>query len=194
MTDPQASVPCPYHIHFSPTLDEIICLADYAPPLDQVLGCLKFGQQAALGKALGELLIQKAETEQASPLQALDALIPIPLSGPRLAERGFNQSHQIARGIRASSSHPAPPIQTGWLRRIRQTAPQSTLAAGERAQNLSGAFEAAPATRDKQVALIDDVMTTGATLLAAAQALKDAGAARVIALIVARTPEPGQQG
>lgn len=178
-------------------LDEIICLADYAPPLNQVLNSLKFGQQAALGKALGELLMQKTVGRHEPLLHELDALIPIPLSGARLAERGFNQSHQIAQGfaqgMRVRARRACPPIETGWLRRIRDTIPQSLLTADARQQNLSGAFLASPAADGKQVALIDDVMTTGATLMAAADVLKAAGARRVVALVIARTPPPEQR-
>ncbi|MDO4681765.1 MAG: phosphoribosyltransferase family protein [Lautropia sp.] len=190
---PPAPCSCPFQQRFAPHLDRIICLADYAPPLDQALGSLKFGQQAALGISLGELLMQKLARMPDSPLGSLDALIPVPLSGTRLAERGFNQSHQIARGMRTLPGHRLPAIQTGWLRRLRETRPQSSLTAHERERNLTGAFGASPRAAGKRIALIDDVMTTGSTLLAAAAALKTAGATKVVALVIARTPEHDHQ-
>lgn len=192
-TPAAASSACPLRQRLRPHLDRIICLADYAPPLDQALGSLKFGQQAALGFSLGELLMQKIACLPDAPLSPLDALIPVPLSGARLAERGFNQSHQIARGMRACSGQRLPAIQTGWLRRLRDTTPQSSLSAHERQRNLTDAFGASPRVSGKRIALIDDVMTTGSTLVAAAAALKTAGAIQVIALIIARTPDPGHQ-
>lgn len=132
---------------------------------------------AVLGADLGAVL-------------GIDLLVPIPLSGRRLAVRGFNQSLQIARGMKAGSRR-CPPLCHDGLIRIRHTAPQSTLNAEARQQNLRGAFAVPNPQRvaGRRVALVDDVMTTGSTLEEAARTLKAAGARAVIALVVTRTPE-----
>ena len=128
--------------------------------------------------------------DPARPLQQVDALVPIPLSGPRLAERGFNQSLQLARGMRAHAPGTCPPIRTDWLLRVRDTARQSSLPRAQRQKNLRGAFSVPAPDRvaGQHLALVDDVMTSGNTLNEAAQTLLAAGAASVMALVVARTP------
>lgn len=171
-------------------LSRVIALADYAPPLDQAIAALKFGQALALARPFGELLAARLQDESEPVLPALDAIVPIPLSGPRLAERGFNQSLQIARALRQALPRAAPPLANSWLQRLRHSPPQSSLPASERRRNLAGAFVAAPAAAGMRIALVDDVMTTGSTLHEAAHTLKAAGAATVMALVIARTPSP----
>ena len=129
-------------------------------------------------------------TDPAQPLQQVDALVPIPLSGPRLAERGFNQSLQLARGMCAHAPGACPPIRTDWLLRVRDTARQSSLPRAQRQKNLRGAFSVPNPDRvaGQHLALVDDVMTSGNTLNEAARTLLAAGAASVLALVVARTP------
>lgn len=123
------------------------------------------------------------------PDLGVDLLVPIPLSGRRLAMRGFNQSLQIARGMKAFEGAACPPICYDGLIRVRHTLPQSTLSAEARQKNLRGAFAVPRPSRvaGKRIGLVDDVMTTGTTLEEAARTLKAAGAHTVTALVVART-------
>lgn len=114
-----------------------------------------------------------------------DVLIPIPLSQQRLSERGFNQSVLLAHHLSRAKT------QAHTLLRMKHTAAQSSLKRSDRLTNLAGAFAVAPLLawqlRGKHVLLIDDVATSGATLNLAARVLKQAGAAKVGALVMAKT-------
>lgn len=113
-----------------------------------------------------------------------DLLVPVPLHPRRLAWRGFNQSLELSRILAARLSRPVLPAA---LARIRNTTPQSRLPGAERRANIAGAFAADPArVAGRSVLLVDDVMTTGATVDAAARALRLAGAVRVDVVVVAR--------
>lgn len=164
-----------------PPFERTFVLADYAPPIDRLVHALKFGGELALAGALGARM---APLLQASGWQA-DALVPVPLGAARIATRGFNQSAAIAHGI---GRRLGLPVRTGLLARIRETPAQSTLALAERRGNLADAFSASPAAAGLRLVLIDDVMTSGSTLEAAAAALEAAGAGPVAALVAARTP------
>jgi ComF family protein len=111
-------------------------------------------------------------------------LVPMPLADGRLRERGFNQSQEIARHLARLSGIPLLPHA---CRRVRNTLPQATLPWKERAKNIRGAFVCDADFNGRHVAIVDDVMTTGATLNELARNLKKAGAARVTGLIAART-------
>jgi ComF family protein len=113
-------------------------------------------------------------------------LVPIPLGPRRLRERGYNQAEALARALgRASGLR----VDAAVLRRARETRSQTALAPTARAANVAGAFMASP-TQGARLVLVDDVCTTGATLVAAARALRAAGAARVEAVTFARAPLP----
>jgi ComF family protein len=120
-------------------------------------------------------------------LTGADFVVPVPLHGARQRERGFNQAHELAR-------HLGPPVLRP-IRRRRRTLPQATLDAGVRQENVLGAFAPAlwagtffrrQAVAGQRIVLVDDVWTTGATLAACAQVLRDLGAGDVRALTVAR--------
>lgn len=156
---------------------------------------LKFRRRERLGKKLGELLASRwklLEDPNASP----PVVVPVPLHHARQRERGFNQAELLARGLRAklakSPEGKSPRIETGWVERSRATAPQTGLSFEERRENVRGVFAVArpEKVRGREIVLVDDVMTTGATLSACAGALKKAGALRVMALTLARaTPQ-----
>ena len=114
----------------------------------------------------------------------IDAMVPVPLHPWRELWRGYNQSQLLAAHIAKKTEIPLIPQ---LLRRVRNTAPQSSLRGKARRNNLKRAFAADPATVGQNILLIDDVCTTGTTLSACAQALKKAGAARVYALTATAT-------
>jgi ComF family protein len=142
---------------------------------------LKFRRVRGRAQLLAGLLEQALEQR---PL-AFDVLVPIPLGVARRRERGFNQSELIARQIGARFG---VQVETSCLARTRDTRPQVGQSRDERRSNLVGVFECRePAVvAGRRVALVDDVMTTGATLAAGAEALKVSGASRVFGLVVAR--------
>ena len=162
-----------------PHFHRTTALGDYAPPLDGMVMALKFGARLDLAAAFGGLLARRVETAGAA------IVIPVPLSFERMSERGFNQSLQIARAYcAASGSH----LAADAVHRIRHAPPQQTLALDERRRNIRGAFEATSSVRDRQVLVVDDVMTSGSTMDEMARVLIAAGAASVHAVVVARTP------
>ena len=153
----------------------------YAFPLDRLLPRLKFHHGLAAGRLLSRLT---AEALAMAPRP--DVLVPVPLHRARLRQRGYDQALELARPLARVLDLP---LHDHLLRRRRATAPQSRLDAAARRRNLKGAFEvAAHAPLPAHVALFDDVMTTGATLHAAAKALRKAGVRRVDAWVCARVP------
>ena len=153
----------------------------YRFPLDRLVPRLKFHQDLPAGRLLAELL---AESVRSADLVMPDALVPVPLHAGRLRRRGFDQARELARPL---ARHFDRPLRADALLRTRETSAQSELDAVQRKRNLRRAFQA-QAPLPAHVTLIDDVMTTGATLHAAAHALKRAGVLRVDAWVCARVP------
>lgn len=114
-----------------------------------------------------------------------DYLVPVPLYPQRLRDRGYNQSELLAR---AFSEHTGIMVQTSVLARTRQTVPQASLKKEERAGNVLGAFQATGDLQNKTILLIDDILTTGSTLAACADVLRDAGAKAVYAACACAAP------
>lgn len=163
----------------APPLDTVIAAFDYRFPVDRLLPRFKFHRDLAAGALLGTCLA-RATAGVARP----DALVPVPLHVARLRERGYDQALELARVL--ARLH-ALPLRPDLLQRIRATAPQSRLDAKARRRNLRRAFAAASSAEvPAHVVLVDDVMTTGATLHAAAHALRRAGVRRVDAWVCAR--------
>ena len=131
-----------------------------------------------------------ASMRSLEPLTGSLSLIPIPLGSRRLRRRGYNQSERIARALGGLLGHP---VRDGWLVRGRETPSQTALTPEERAANVAGAFRAA-GRPDGRCVLVDDVFTTGATLLAAAAALREAGVPAVDAVTFARARNAVGQG
>lgn len=166
-----------------PEFDATVAAFAYAFPADVLVKALKFQSELALAPYLaGHLADEVArEPERARPV---DLIIAVPLHPQRLAERGYNQSVEIARTLSRSIG---APLATGGCERLRDTPAQAELPLDVRTRNMRGAFACSLPLTGRRVALVDDVMTTGATLDALAGALKRAGAASVVNWVVART-------
>lgn len=170
---------CGACLNHPPPFDATLAGYSFSFPIDAVLHSYKYAGNLALLELLSMPLAERA-LEQPRP----DLLIPMPLHPRRLARRGFNQAAEIVRHLAARLDVPTA-LQA--CRRIRDTAPQATLKLDERPANLRGAFVCDIPLHGKHVALIDDVMTSGATLGELAKAVRKQGAAQVSAWVVART-------
>lgn len=144
-----------------------------------ILQC-KFGKNEHLLKMLGRLLA--LSLSHYSELPQVDAVLPIPLHQKRLFYRGFNQALLLANHTFSDQQL----IHKDWLKRTKATKPQTEIPPQLRHDNVENAFEASSCVLGKKILLIDDVMTTGATLNSAAKALKATGAASVDILVLAR--------
>jgi ComF family protein len=154
----------------------------YAAPLDGYVHALKYRGARRLGRTLALALV--ADLRGAA--RDVDALVPVPLHARRLRERGFNQATEIARALGRALERPV--LLAGIHRRGAQVA-QAGRGAAERLENVAAAFEVERDLAGARLAIVDDVVTTGATVNALAAALRGAGAARCEAWAVARTPE-----
>ncbi len=153
-------------------------------PARNLVHALKYGGWRIAAPAMAERLVAAA----AGRLRGLDALVPVPLGRTRERERGHNQAALLAEELGRLAG---VPLARGALRRIRETRSQTRLAPAERQRNVTGAFAAVDAALSgRRVALVDDVLTTGATLGAAAQALAALGPASIGAVTFARALVP----
>lgn len=168
-----------------PAFDRLLGLWSYEPPLDTVILALKFRRLEYLAEHLAEALAHELGTD----LRACHLVVPVPLHWHRGLARGYNQAERIARRLAGLTELPL----VSALARRRATPAQSRLGRPARLANLRGAFRVRrpAAVRGRHILLVDDVATTGATLDAAAAALKLAGATCVTALVAARTPLAG---
>ena len=155
------------------------CAFVYAYPLDGLVHALKYGGRAAYAEIFADALARV-------PGPRPDCLVPLPLARGRQRERGFNQAAEIARHL--AHHLRVPMVRT--LVRTRDTQPQAALPWHLRDANVRGAFAVTRAFAGGRIALIDDVMTTGSTLDAAARTLLAAGAGSVEAWVGARTLPP----
>ena len=171
--------PCQQH---PPPYTACLAALRYQAPLDRLVTGLKFHGRLAHGRLLAELLGDYLETRG---FTRPDLLVPVPLHPARLRRRGYNQALELARPL---SKRFDLTLDVDALRRRRDTQPQMELDHRQRLRNMRGAFEAGAQVRDRHVAVVDDVVTTGHTVEEAAKALLRAGAARIDVWACARTP------
>ncbi len=160
-----------------PAFDRTIAAWRYAFPLDRLVQALKYGGRLALADWFGNALAARLGTP------TIDLVIPLPLHERRLRVRGFNQAIEIARRIATQQRLQLAPRA---LVRVRDTPAQMGLPHDARSRNVRDAFACPAPLAGTRIALVDDVMTTGATLNEAAKALKHAGAVHVENWVVAR--------
>jgi len=164
-----------------PHFDRVIAATRYGFPVDGLIQACKYGGRLATIRALAAML------NRHRPQQA-DLIVPMPLSAQRLRERGFNQALELARALAGSAK---APVNAAVCVKMRETAPQTRLPWKQRRKNIRGAFVALGDLTGKHVVVVDDVLTTGATMSELARNLKHAGAASVTGWVVARTVAAG---
>ena len=175
-----------------PATDLTLVAVDYSYPWSGLILRFKFGATPGWAAFFSQLLLRSPVLKQVlAELDSSDFIVPMPLSAQRLKERGFNQAWELARAL-AKQSQSRATCHASLLLRLRHGVPQASLERQARFVNLKGVFQVDPLLHPKlsgrRVLLVDDVMTTGASLFNAAQALKAGGAAQVIAVAFARTP------
>lgn len=169
-----------------PPFEATFALADYRQPLDALALGLKFRARLMLAREFAQRLARLAEDTWQEASERPDVLAPVPLASKRLTERGYNQAWQIARPLARALNVRS---DATLLHRVIHTAPQSRLDLDARRLNVGRAFEVVKPVQGLHVGIVDDVMTTGATLEALARKLKAAGARRVTNFVALRTPK-----
>ena len=163
---------------------ECVVCTDYVPPFDQWIALLKYGNHHGMARFLGHWL---GITVLESGMDLPDVLVPVPMSPDKLRRRGYNQAALIARHLGRRIQRP---VRTHWLIKTQELDAQATLSREDRLLNLQGAFRATlciPA--NIRIGLVDDVITTGATIQSCKVALYKAGAESIVTMAVCRTPE-----
>jgi ComF family protein len=151
--------------------------------LQTVIHSMKYNERAKLGYVLGRLLGRELSYRECGPL---DLLLPIPLHPVKKRDRGYNQAAWIVKGLAAEWRIA---YRMNLVRRVKYTVSQTTLNVVERRRNMERAFRLSSDVTGLRVGVVDDVLTTGSTISACAQALKAAGVREVVALTVS-TPKP----
>lgn len=172
----------PQAISQSGHLDRIITAARFDEMSQQLIHRLKYQRKKHVGLFLGKTIGKIIENDERTA--HIRMLVPVPLHKTRLRERGYNQSQLIAQGIAAITSIP---VYEDLIERTRNTPSQTTLSSVERVANMRNVFQVVDSESVKilDIALVDDVLTTGATLDSCARALRQAGATSVCALTFA---------
>ncbi len=164
-----------------PALKHCHCAFSYEYPVDRMIIDFKANRKIITGRLLATLLLKSFPGEYTPP----DLLVPVPLHKSTLKERGFNQSLEIAEVL---SDHWSVPLDSTNCRRIRKTADQKSLHRSAREKNIRGAFALDAHYHGERIAIIDDVVTTGATLREFARLVLESGAGSTEAICIARTP------
>jgi ComF family protein len=170
---------CGQCLQSPPMFDRTIAVFRYAHPVDAMLQRYKYQHRLHLAEPFADMLIAKLHG-RSSP----DLIIPMPLHPQRLKERGFNQSLEIARHL---ATRLQVPLETAAVVRTKLSPPQASLPLKARVKNMKQAFASTRRFDGLRIALVDDVMTTGASLNALAKTIKDAGAEQVECWVIART-------
>lgn len=177
---------CGHCLQSPPSFDATHALFSYDYPLDRLLQHYKYNESLHLADTFADLFIKNLL--DTGPATHTDLIMPMPMHHTRLQQRGFNQALEIARLI---SSRRQIKLDFTSCRRTRLTPPQASLPLKERIKNIRGVFECNKDLQGINIALVDDVMTTGASLNELAKTLKQAGAAHVECWVIARTlPRP----
>jgi len=173
-----------------PAFEQVVVPWQYGFPVDSLITRFKHNAKWPFGHLLADVLGQYLQHRFDEGLPRPDALLPVPLANKRLRQRGFNQAAMLARWLSESLDLPC---EEAVLRRVKDTDAQQSLDAKSRKRNLRNAFNLMPdaQVKNRHFALVDDVLTTGATAQALARLLMNAGAARVDVYCLARTPKPG---
>jgi ComF family protein len=167
---------CGYCLTHPPLFDVTHALFPYEWPVSSFIVKLKFQHQIYYAKILGELMAMKIRTTWYTDTRLPDCIIPIPLHPQRLAERGFNQALEIAKPIAKILSIP---LHKQGIKRVKPTKAQSGLRAKERSQNMANAFAATRDYKGLKVAILDDVITTGQTVMECSRILKKLGTRQI---------------
>jgi ComF family protein len=184
---PGGAVLCGGCLRDPPPFEHAHCVADYGFPWDRLIAACKFNGRPELAALLAERLEAALQENGAG---RPDLIVPVPLTPARLAERGYNQAWEIARRLARTLGVPA---RADVLQRVLDTPHQAGLTRAQRLVNPRGAFSVPVRQRvrlaGRRIALVDDVLTTGATAREATNTLLRAGAAAVDVWVVARTAE-----
>ncbi len=187
---PVAGQTCGACLRRPPAFERVEAPWRYGFPIDSLITGFKHRARWPHGRLLADLLAEHLRQGFAQGLHRPDCLLPVPLARARLRRRGFNQAGLLADWLAGDLDLP---VRHDWLRRERDTPAQQGLDADARRRNLRQAFALEPRAdlTDRHVAVVDDVLTTGATAEALARLLRRAGARRVDVYCLARTPKPG---
>ena len=172
---------CGNCLHAIPHFDATHALFTYDYPINGLLQHYKYREMIHLAHTFSGLLHQR---KLSTFIQNIDVIIPMPMHHQRLKERGFNQALELARLL---SRKMGITLDYKNCQRIKLTPPQANLALKERTRNIRGVFECKKNFQGQRIALVDDVMTTGASLNELAKTLKNSGAAHVECWVIART-------
>lgn len=187
---PEAGLTCDGCLLEPPAYEQVAVPWRYDFPVDSLITRFKHNAKWPFGHLLADVLSQYLQHRFDEDLPRPDALLPVPLAAKRLRQRGFNQAAMLARWL---SKQLDLPCEENVVHRIQDTSAQQDLDAKARKRNLRNAFALTSDAnvKGRHLALVDDVLTTGATAQALARLLMNAGAARVDVYCLARTPKPG---
>ena len=173
-----SGIVCGSCINSPPDFDATCAVFLYQFPIDAMMVRYKYGSSLNIGDIFGQFLAEKVS------LKNIDVIIPMPMHPQRLKERGFNQAHEIAKVL---AKNCIGKLDFKSAERVKFTPPQASLPLKERVKNIKGVFKANIDLTGKRIAIVDDVMTTGASLNELAKTLKKAGASHVECWVIART-------